>query len=117
MTRASVGVVEWHDAPDGHLSEWRGAETQVFETGAQAPCPEGDGATLRFFFLRTGSLDPSRGSFWIWCPRCRGYEHASATVPDWWIDVAVPVQELTHHPGWLDEHWDDEWLSRQPMPR
>ncbi len=79
--------------------------------------PVCEGATLRFLFVRTSSVRPSRGSFWIWCPACGAYEHASANVPEWWIDVGVPVEELTHAPGWLDEHWQDAWLARQPVER
>jgi hypothetical protein len=110
--------VEWRDPPESSLSEWRAATTLAFEAGEAADCPTGDGGTLRFLFVRSHSrISPDRGSFWIWCPVCHAYEHSSAAVPAWWVDVDVPAQELTHAPDWLDEHWQEAWLARQPVER
>lgn len=111
---ARVARVEWHDPPESALAAWRVATASAFESGNAAECPTGDGGVLRFFFARSpGRADPERGSFWIWCPVCHAYEHASASVPGWWSDVEVPAEVLTHTPEWLEDHWDDRWLVQR----
>ena len=101
----------WHDPPDEVASEWHAAADQAFRGRGPSSCPTGDGGTLRYFFARYGEPPRDRGGFWIWCPICGSYEHGSASVPAWWRDVDVPPDALMHDPGWLDDHWDDEWLK------
>lgn len=112
----SSSLMERHDPPDELLSEWRNAEVAAFEGRWPIECPSGDDEQLRYLFVRHSEPPDLRGGFWIWCPRCHSYEHASAAVPDWWEEVPAADGPLTHDPGWLDEHWKDEWLRDQPRP-
>src|SRR4051794_8038290 len=104
--------MEWHDPPAEELPDWQSAAAAAFRGERPILCPSRDGAQLRYFFNRHSE---ERGSFWIWCPRCRAYEHGSGPVPGWWRDIPVPVDELRHDPDWLDKNWDDGWLVLQPQ--
>jgi hypothetical protein len=108
--------VEWHDPSDDVVVEWRDATRRIFSGGGASRCPSCSGASLRYFFHRQEASRP-RGSVWVWCPACGAYEHSSASVPDWWHDVDVPLYQLFHDPDWLNEMWSDDWLELQPVPR
>src|SRR4051794_5826236 len=103
--------MDWHDPPADVFTEWQSATKAAFDGQRTIDCPTGDGQRLRYFFYRHSEPPRARGGFWIWCPTCHAYEHASATVPEWWQDISVPLDELTHDPGWLDENWNERWLS------
>ena len=112
--------MDWRDPPAEIEADWQRAAGAAFEGVRPGRCPTEDGGVLRFFFNRaegttTADEPRSRGGFWIWCPVCRSYEHGSCRVPEWWRDVETPLDELMHDPGWLEEHWDEDWLQRQPL--
>ena len=107
--------MEWHDPGDDVLAEWRNATRRIFGGGGTSRCPNCGGARLRYFFHRQDAAPEPRGGFWVWCSACRSYEHSSASVPEWWHDVDVPIDRLLHDPDWLNENWNDDWLERQPV--
>jgi hypothetical protein len=108
--------MEWHDPPDAVEETWRAAEDRIVNGHLPPSCPADDGGTLRYFFIRHDPPEPV-GGLWVWCSICRSFAHYRARVPGWWVDVPeVPLDErLEHNPGWLDENWRDDWLTRQPL--
>ena len=94
----------WHSIVPTAWPAWNAISLGIFMRGVRNPgrCPICGGASLRFFFQRYGE---SRAGFWMWCPACLRYEHASCRAPSWWRDV--PAGPLEHNPNWLEEHWDD----------
>jgi len=108
--------LEWHDPLESVLAEWRAATHRIFRSGDTSSCPNCGRASLRYFFWR-GEPPRPRGGSWVWCPACRSYEHSSVTVPEWWRDIEVPLDQLFVTPGWLDVNWRDDWLDAQPSNR
>lgn len=108
--------MEWHDPNDDVREKWDAAMRRLFSGGGASRCPSCGSANLRYFFRRHDPPQP-RGGFWAWCPACRSYEHGSVSVPEWWHQVEVPLDQLFHDPAWLDENWSDDWLDRQPVGR
>jgi hypothetical protein len=82
-------------------------------------CPVCQRAELRFFFWRHDFLNTateSKGGYWMWCPHCCPYEHASALVPEWWIDIdGLSDEALNPEPEWLEENWP-RILSELALP-
>jgi hypothetical protein len=109
--------MKWHDPADDALEGWRAATVQIFGGGGASGCPSCSSASLRYFFYRDKAAPRPRGSLWVWCPACGSYQHSSVAVPEWWVDVEVPLGRLFHDPGWLEENWNDDWLERQPVTR
>lgn len=108
---ANVRNMKWLGPSEALLSAWREAEQTAFG-GVDARRVRG--ATARS--CATSSYDTRPIEAASGCgARPAAYEHASAAMPDWWVDVDVPVDRLSHDPAWLDDHWNEEWLERQPL--
>jgi hypothetical protein len=54
-----------------------------------------------------------RGGAWIWCSQCKAFEHSSAIVPYWWLNLElINSEQLAAVPEYLetvskevDSHW------------
>src|SRR4051812_49484457 len=82
----------WHSLEGDEAAVRLSAAAGALQDGpATMPtCPSCGQARLRFFFLRfpdKWTRQMNRGGFWMWCPACRRYWHASGRVPSWWRDV------------------------------
>jgi hypothetical protein len=110
---------EWKNPERFQEEYWNELLDAVFATGTSAQtlsCPNCSERKVHYFFMRARFFDPQflnageRGGAWIWCSECRLFCHYSGLVPAWWIDVAVPAEQLTDYPGWLDSNLE-KWES------
>lgn len=50
----------------------------------------------------------SVGGAWVWCSKCRRYDHDRRTVPGWWVNnLLVDVESLSSPPTRVDDLAED----------
>jgi hypothetical protein len=98
----------WYGVPDEYRTAWQ----QVYQESQESlnlsvPCPICNVIALHRWYQIGRLVDQviddrkfiATGAVWEWCSSCRGFEHYSGLVPDWWsCDLEVDDKQLTALP-------------------
>src|SRR5437667_277843 len=79
---AAAVSIQWETAfgQEMHLQFARAAG-KILAEGSSGPCPLCEKSHLRFYCHKFDA-EKNRGTIWVWCPRCKKWDHLSRLVLD-----------------------------------
>lgn len=105
---------DWKDVTEAKRAEWNNLINHIatHKSYKELICPICDTNHIQYFFFRHSG---NSGGGWIWCGNCYTFEHFSAKVPVWWINIkSAPLEKLDSPPNWLHSNlavWESELLE------